>query len=330
MAKSKSSITKNSPKIATKKSPSEAKKIIGSKTTEILESDDKSVKSKNNTDNQYELTDENKLNIKEFLKEQVSTTVSNDDKKFLTQLESLKSDFEEKINAYLEKISSSQEVFLSLQNTLDSSLTSQLELAKKYKEAAKIILLAACVSIFVSLLLTVVSVFNFSNKASDFDVVTSALANRISTMNSGLTEFEKVGQNVANLTILLNDLNENIENNISENKSFRENIFVSMEEISTDLSNEYQVQSFNIVENYSLLEDRFSGVSSRLLSLANLIENSAAENENLASKIEVLENLGKQIEAFLVLEKEKYFEEIIKLQVKDGDNQQIIFNDDAR
>lgn len=330
MARAKDTISKNSPKVATRKSTSKTKKNIDSLTTDPLKGDASSSIEEKDTVDHYELTDENKLDIKEFLKEQVSSTVSNDDKEFLSSLESLKSDFEEKIDSYLENISISQEVLFTVKNTLDSGLESQQELAKKYKEAAKIIFLAACLSIFISLLLTVVSIFNFSSKASDFDVVTSALANRISTMNSGLTEFEKVGQNVANLTILLNDLNENIENNVSENKSFRENIFVSMEEISTDLSNEYQVQSVNIVENYSLLEDRFSGVSSRLLSLANLIENSAAENENLASKIEVLENLGKQIEAFLVLEKEKYFEEIIKLQVKEGDNQQIIFNDDAR
>jgi len=326
MARAKDTISKNSPKVATRKSTSKTKINIDSLTTDPLKGDDSSSKEEKDTVNHYELTDENKLDIKEFLKEQVSSTVSNDDKEFLSSLESLKSDFEEKIDSYLENISISQEVLFTVKNTLDSGLESQQELAKKYKDAAKIIFLAACLSIFISLLLTVVSIFNFSSKASDFDVVTSALANRISTMNNGLTEFEKVGQNVANLNILLNDLNEIIENNISESKIFRENIMVSMKEISTDLSNQYQVESLNMKEDYSLLEDRFSGVSSRILSLVNRIENNATVSESLVSKIESLENIENQIEAFLILEKEKYFDEIIKLQVNEENNQQIIYN----
>jgi len=326
MARSKDTISKNTPKVASRKSPSKAKKNIDSPTKDPLKGDNSGIKDEKDTVNHYELTDENKLDIKEFLKEQVSSTVSNDDKEFLSSLESLKSDFEEKIDSYLENISISQEVLFTVKNTLDSGLESQQELAKKYKDAAKIIFLAACLSIFISLLLTVVSIFNFSSKASDFDVVTSALANRISTMNNGLTEFEKVGQNVANLNILLNDLNEIIENNISESKIFRENIMVSMKEISTDLSNQYQVESLNMKEDYSLLEDRFSGVSSRILSLVNRIENNATVSESLVSKIESLENIENQIEAFLILEKEKYFDEIIKLQVNEENNQQIIFN----
>ena len=79
-------------------------------------------------------------------------------------------------------------------------------------------------------------------------------------------------------------------------------------------------------EDYSLLEDRFSGVSSRILSLVNRIENNATVSESLVSKIESLENIENQIEAFLILEKEKYFDEIIKLQVNEENNQQIIFN----
>jgi len=326
MARAKDTISKNSPKVATRKSTSKTKKNIDSLTTDPLKGDASSSIEEKDTVNHYELTDENKLDIKEFLKEQVSSTVSNDDKEFLSSLESLKSDFEEKIDSYLENISISQEVLFTVKNTLDSGLESQQELAQKYKDAAKIIFLAACLSIFISLLLTVVSIFNFSSKASDFDVVTSALANRISTMNNGLTEFEKVGQNVANLNILLNDLNEIIENNISESKIFRENIMVSMKEISTDLSNQYQVESLNMKEDYSLLEDRFSGVSSRILSLVNRIENNATVSESLVSKIESLENIENQIEAFLILEKEKYFDEIIKLQVNEENNQQIIFN----
>jgi len=326
MARAKDTISKNSPKVATRKSTSKTKKNIDSLTTDPLKGDASSSIEEKDTVNHYELTDENKLDIKEFLKEQVSSTVSNDDKEFLLSLESLKSDFEEKIDSYLENISISQEVLFTVKNTLDSGLKSQQELAKKYKDAAKIIFLAACLSIFISLLLTVVSIFNFSSKASDFDVVTSALANRISTMNNGLTEFEKVGQNVENLNILLNDLNEIIENNISESKIFRENIMVSMKEISTDLSNQYQVESLNMKEDYSLLEDRFSGVSSRILSLVNRIENNATVSESLVSKIESLENIENQIEAFLILEKEKYFDEIIKLQVNEENNQQIIFN----
>jgi len=326
MARAKDTISKNSPKVATRKSTSKTKKNIDSLTTDPVKGDASSSIEEKDTVNHYELTDENKLDIKEFLKEQVSSTVSNDDKEFLSSLESLKSDFEEKIDSYLENISISQEVLFTVKNTLDLGLESQQELAKKYKDAAKIIFLAACISIFISLLLTVVSIFNFSSKASDFDVVTSALANRISTMNNGLTEFEKVGQNVANLNILLNDLNEIIENNISESKIFRENIMVSMKEISTDLSNQYQVESLNMKEDYSLLEDRFSGVSSRILSLVNRIENNATVSESLVSKIESLENIENQIEAFLILEKEKYFDEIIKLQVNEENNQQIIFN----
>jgi hypothetical protein len=259
-----------------------------------------------------EVAEDNNLDIKEFLKQKAST--DNDDEKYTIQLEKIKSAFQGQLDNFLEQVSDSKSAFLSFKDNLDETLTGSQDVIARQRKLIWILLATVGVSILMSLILTVISIYNLSSKASDFDIVTAALANRITTMNSGLDEFEQVGLEISNLYSTIDQLAMDVEKNITEIENFRDEIKNNLQESVDDTSDEYLRQSANLRDNFSRLEDRFSGVSSRILNLESIVESNSLDNERFYRELEGIESLKNQVDALLTLEKEKYFEQLQRLQ----------------
>lgn len=259
-----------------------------------------------------EVAEDNNLDIKEFLKQKASQ--DNDDEKYTIQLEKIKSAFQGQLDNFLEQVSDSKSAFLSFKDNLDETLTGSQDVIARQRKLIGILLATVGVSILMSLILTVISIYNLSSKASDFDIVTAALANRITTMNSGLDEFEQVGLEISNLYSTIDQLAMDVEKNIKEIENFRDEIKNNLQESVDDTSDEYLRQSANLRDNFSRLEDRFSGVSSRILNLESIVESNSLDNEKFYRELEGIESLKNQVDALLTLEKEKYYEQLQRLQ----------------
>ncbi len=259
-----------------------------------------------------EVGEDNNLDIKEFLKQKASP--DNDDEKYTIQLEKIKSAFQGQLDNFLEQVSDSKSAFLSFKDNLDETLTGSQDVIARQRKLIGILLATVGVSILMSLILTVISIYNLSSKASDFDIVTAALANRITTMNSGLDEFEQVGLEISNLYSTIDQLAMDVEKNITEIENFRDEIKNNLQESVDDTSDEYLRQSANLRDNFSRLEDRFSGVSSRILNLESIVESNSLDNERFYRELEGIESLKNQVDALLTLEKEKYYEQLQRLQ----------------
>ncbi len=105
-----------------------------------------------------------------------------------------------------------------------------------------------------------------------------------------------------------------VEKNITEIENFRDEIKNNLQESVDDTSDEYLRQSANLRDNFSRLEDRFSGVSSRILNLESIVESNSLDNERFYRELEGIESLKNQVDALLTLEKEKYYEQLQRLQ----------------
>jgi len=265
-----------------------------------------------------EVGEDNNLDIKEFLKQKAypdqKASPDNDDEKYTIQLEKIKIAFQGQLDNFLEQISDSKNAFISFKDNLDETLTGSQDVIARQRKLIGILLATVGVSILMSLILTVISLYNFSSKASDFDVVTAALANRITTMNSGLDEFEQVGLEISNLYSTIDQLAMDVEKNITEIENFRDEIKNNLQESVDDTSDEYLRQSANLRDNFSRLEDRFSGVSSRILNLESIVESNSLDNERFYRELDGIESLKNQVDALLTLEKEKYYEQLQRLQ----------------
>jgi len=259
-----------------------------------------------------EVAEDNNLDIKEFLKQKASP--DNDDEKYTIHLEKIKSAFQGQLDNFLEQVSDSKSAFLSFKDNLDETLTGSQDVIARQRKLIGILLATVGVSILMSLILTVISIYNFSSKSSDFDIVTAALANRITTMNSGLDEFEQVGLEISNLYSTIDQLAMDVEKNITEIENFRDEIKNNLQESVDDTSDEYLRQSANLRDNFSRLEDRFSGVSSRILNLESIVESNSLDNERFYRELDGIESLKNQVDALLTLEKEKYYEQLQRLQ----------------
>lgn len=259
-----------------------------------------------------EVGEDNNLDIKEFLKQKASP--DNDDEKYTIQLDKIKSAFQGQLDNFLEQVSDSKSAFLSFKDNLDETLTGSQDVIARQRKLIGILLATVGVSILMSLILTVISIYNLSSKASDFNIVTAALANRITTMNSGLDEFEQVRLEISNLYSTIDQLAMDVEKNITEIENFRDEIKNNLQESVDDTSDEYLRQSANLRDNFSRLEDRFSGVSSRILNLESIVESNSLDNERFYRELEGIESLKNQVDALLTLEKEKYYEQLQRLQ----------------
>jgi len=159
-------------------------------------------------------------------------------------------------------------------------------------------------------LITTVAVFSFSSKSSDFRIMSDALATRIVNMNTGLDQFQNVQEEISNLYNIVEMISLESEKTNDSIVAFKDEIATVFPRLQNDLSTKYEESITEQIDSYNNLQDRFSTINSRMLSLENAFEETSEADLAFFAEMKRLENFVNQIDALILLEKEKYLDQI--------------------
>ncbi len=146
-------------------------------------------------------------------------------------------------------------------------------------------------------------------------------------MNTGLDQFEDVQEEISNLYNTVEMISLESEKTNNSIVAFKDEIAAVLERLQNDLSLKYEESITEQIDSYNNLQDRFSTINSRMLSLENAFEETSEGDLAFFAEMKKLENFVNQIDALILLEKEKYLDQI-RLSQQIMENEEDNFNND--
>jgi uncharacterized protein (DUF342 family) len=102
--------------------------------------------------------------------------------------------------------------------------------------------------------------------------------------------------------------------------AFKDEIATVFQRLQNDLSTKYEESITEQIDSYNNLQDRFSTINSRMLSLENAFEETSEADLAFFAEMKRLENYVNQIDALILLEKEKYLDQIrLSQEIKESE-----------
>jgi predicted nucleic acid-binding Zn-ribbon protein len=157
--------------------------------------------------------------------------------------------------------------------------------------------------------------------------MSDALATRIVNMNTGLDQFQDIQEEISNLYNTVEVISLESEKTNNSIVAFKDDISAVLERLQSDLSLKYEESLTEQIDSYNNLQDRFSTINSRMLSLENAFEEASEADLIFFTEMKRLENFVNQIDALILLEKEKYLNQI-RLSQQVMENEENNLNND--
>jgi hypothetical protein len=248
------------------------------------------------------------VDVKNFIikKEEDDTLLDGNISRDLSHIDSIKQEFEK----FLETLQDEKLYFTNFSRDINSLTKNQITSMASQRKLINILFGVCAVILFISILITTVAVFSFSSKSSDFRIMSDALATRIVNMNTGLDQFQNVQEEISNLYNIVEMISLESEKTNDSIVAFKDEIATVFQRLQNDLSTKYEESITEQIDSYNNLQDRFSTINSRMLSLENAFEETSEADLAFFAEMKRLENYVNQIDALILLEKEKYLDQI--------------------
>jgi hypothetical protein len=248
------------------------------------------------------------VDVKNFIikKEEDDTLLDGNISRDLSHIDSIKQEFEK----FLETLQDEKLYFTNFSRDINSLTKNQITSMASQRKLINILFGVCAVILFISILITTVAVFSFSSKSSDFRIMSDALATRIVNMNTGLDQFQNVQEEISNLYNIVEMISLESEKTNDSIVAFKDEIATVFQRLQNDLSTKYEESITEQIDSYNNLQDRFSTINSRMLSLENAFEETSEADLAFFAEMKRLENFVNQIDALILLEKEKYLDQI--------------------
>jgi hypothetical protein len=248
------------------------------------------------------------VDVKNFIikKEEDDTLLDGNISRDLSHIDSIKQEFEK----FLETLQDEKLYFTNFSRDINSLTKNQITSMASQRKLINILFGVCAVILFISILITTVAVFSFSSKSSDFRIMSDALATRIVNMNPGLDQFQNVQEEISNLYNIVEMISLESEKTNDSIVAFKDEIATVFQRLQNDLSTKYEESITEQIDSYNNLQDRFSTINSRMLSLENAFEETSEADLAFFAEMKRLENFVNQIDALILLEKEKYLDQI--------------------
>ena len=265
------------------------------------------------------------VDVKDFIIKQelgdtlLDTNISGDS----SHITNIKQEFEK----FLETLQDEKLYFTNFSRDINSLTKNQITSMASQRKLINILFGVCAVILFISLLITTVAVFSFSSKSSDFGIMSDALATRIVNMNTGLDQFQDIQEEISNLYNTVEVISFESEKTNNSIVAFKDEISAVLERLQSDLSLKYEESLTEQIDSYNNLQDRFSTINSRMLSLENAFEEASEADLIFFTEMKRLENFVNQIDALILLEKEKYLDQI-RLSQQVMENEENNLNND--
>jgi hypothetical protein len=265
------------------------------------------------------------VDVKNFIikEEEGDTLLDTNMSEDTSHIDNIKQEFEK----FLETLQDEKLYFTNFSRDINSLTKNQITSMASQRKLINILFGVCAVILFISLLITTVAIFSFSSKSSDFGIMSDALATRIVNMNTGLDQFEDVQEEISNLYNTVEMISLESEKTNNSIVAFKDEIAAVLERLQNDLSLKYEESITEQIDSYNNLQDRFSTINSRMLSLENAFEETSEADLAFFAEMKRLENFVNQIDALILLEKEKYLDQI-RLSQQIMENEEDNFNND--
>ncbi len=264
------------------------------------------------------------VDVKNFIiKEESDTLLDTNISGDSSHIDNIKQEFER----FLETLQDEKLYFTNFSRDINSLTKNQITSMASQRKLINILFGVCAVILFISLLITTVAIYSFSSKSSDFGIMSDALATRIVNMNTGLDQFEDVQEEISNLYNTVEMISLESEKTNNSIVAFKDEIAAVLERLQNDLSLKYEESITEQIDSYNNLQDRFSTINSRMLSLENAFEETSEADLAFFAEMKRLENFVNQIDALILLEKEKYLDQI-RLSQQIMENDEDNFNND--
>ena len=274
----------------------------------------------NKSDKEIDQVDVKNFIIKQELGDTLLDTNISGDSSHITNI---KQEFEK----FLETLQDEKLYFTNFSRDINSLTKNQITSMASQRKLINILFGVCAVILFISLLITTVAVFSFSSKSSDFGIMSDALATRIVNMNTGLDQFQDIQEEISNLYNTVEVISLESEKTNNSIVAFKDEISAVLERLQSDLSLKYEESLTEQIDSYNNLQDRFSTINSRMLSLENAFEEASEADLIFFTEMKRLENFVNQIDALILLEKEKYLDQI-RLSQQVMENEENNLNND--
>lgn len=265
------------------------------------------------------------VDVKDFIIKQElgDTLLDSNISEDLSHITNIKQEFEK----FLETLQDEKLYFTNFSRDINSLTKNQITSMASQRKLINILFGVCAVILFISLLITTVAVFSFSSKSTDFGIMSDALATRIVNMNTGLDQFQDIQEEISNLYNTVEVISLESEKTNNSIVAFKDEISAVLERLQSDLSLKYEESLTEQIDSYNNLQDRFSTINSRMLSLENAFEEASEADLIFFTEMKRLENFVNQIDALILLEKEKYLDQI-RLSQQVMENEEDNLNND--
>lgn len=235
----------------------------------------------------------------------------------LTEVESQLQSLVPAVLNLTEHVTQAAELNGDFRDEMEQSRTHTDAAIRRYQAAAeqqkKYVTIMLSVSIAVLLIcsgLIGITAVSYSKQSNNMNAMSLALSKRIGEVSSGLATFEQINSNLALLNQSVESLQLDSELMRNEYASFKDENRSLISNTLADLNDNLESQAQNLSDRFALAESRYQATDEGLARASDAIVNLGDQVDSASSKAEQLLGVQQALDALVVLEQEKYLEQM--------------------
>lgn len=182
--------------------------------------------------------------------------------------------------------------------------------AEQQKKFATIMLGVSIAVLIICSGLIGITAVSYSKQSNNMNAMSLALSKRIGEVSSGLATFEEINSNLALMNQSIESLQLDSELMRSEYARFKDENRSLISGYLADLNDNLESQAQNLSDRFAMAESRYQATDEGLARASDAIVDLGDQIDSAASKADQLLGVQRALDALVVLEQEKYLEQM--------------------
>ncbi|MFN3239689.1 MAG: hypothetical protein ACE37D_21925 [Pseudomonadales bacterium] len=200
---------------------------------------------------------------------------------------------------------------LDRQHTLnEKSIGRYRTMAEQQRKIMTIVLSACIVVLLISSGLIGITAVSYSKQSNNMNAMSLALSKRIGEVSSGLATFEQINAGLSTMQQSIQNLQLSSEQMRTEVATFNTESQALLDSSLASLSDDIEAQTQSLSDRFALAESEYQSTQESLTQASDAIASLRTRVDSASSKADQLLALQEALDALVVLEQERYLEQL--------------------
>ncbi|GAB5500235.1 MAG: hypothetical protein PsegKO_25460 [Pseudohongiellaceae bacterium] len=200
---------------------------------------------------------------------------------------------------------------LEQERTLTSKAIKQYQaMLDKQKKTMTIVLSASIAVLLIGCGVIGITAASYSKQSNNMNAMSLALGKRIGEVSSGLATFEQINQSLATMQQTIERLQLDSELMRSEYATFKTENQSLLDDSLSSLNDNFVAQTQALSDRIGMAETEYQSTKDSLTEASEAISGLRGRVDNASSKADQLLSLQEALDALVVLERERYLEQL--------------------